>query len=714
MAALLDSTRHSCQTVLHFFATNDEQFYSVVNDRFSVIFSPRLNESENGRTFRQGLSFLFRIVLFLSAVAVNVKAEDQNPFLPAGVKDEGWPAVRGVHYDAHSPEIHLADRWPQEGPPVLWVKDLGQGYSAFVAQGNRVYTQAQSLQGQYVYCLDARTGKTLWEYRYDWPYELAGVYPGPRATPTLAKGRLLFAGPSGLVGCLNADTGQLIWSRYVIEEFQGKGGAGFGYSCSPTVVDDLVFLPVGGPGASMVALNLSDGKTVWASGDEPASYNPAMPIVRNGRQLILGYLENAVVIHDLRSGEVLLEHELSQGYDEHSAWPIYREPYLWIAAPFKSGSQLFELPEELSPEVPLKNIWRSRTLSNDVLSSVLVGDQLYGFDIFDPQSKTQRPSRGKFRCIEFMTGKALWEQGSGRPDRSNNDTSGELGQAGLIVADGKLILFNERGELILLRANPEQCEILARCNVLTGELTWTPPILHRGCVFVRNHSRAACIFVGDPALLSENQSTLSLSDIPQEIYYDWAGQILTVEPEYAFDIPSPAWLVNWFYWCLWLLLGSFVVAAIPACFVSAQRRMGVWAVGYRTLAFISGALGTTWISDWTQEFVFTWPLCLFIALEPVLARVQFRNVKKTSFWRDRLPVLWFLTVFVVYFMLCRRLSLVFEWAFLAAPIGALPIGLWEWRINRNSAGKFLFFVCLKLVTFTCAYGSGVLVLWLKY
>ena len=449
-------------------------------------------------------------------------------------------------------------------------------------------------------------------------------------------------------------------------------------------------------------------------GDQPASYNPAMPIVRNGRPLVLGYLENAIVIHDLKSGELLLEHELSQGYDEHSAWPIYREPYLWVAAPFKSGSQLFELPEEWGRQRSLKNIWRSRTLSNDVLSSVLVGDQLYGFDIFDQQSKTQRPSRGKFRCIDLMTGAELWEQGSGRPERSNNDTSDELGQAGIIVADGKLILFNERGDLILLRANPNQCEILARCSVLTGELTWTPPILHRGCVYVRNQSRAACIYVGEPELLPQNQSTLSLAEIPQEQYYDWAGQILTVEPEYAFDIPSPAWLVNWFYWCMGLLLASLILAAVPASCVTPARRMKTWIIGYRFLAFSSGALGTTFISDWTQEFVFTWPLCLFIALEPVLASVQFRNLKKTSFWRDRLPLICFLLVFVFYFLLCRRLSLVFEWAFLAGPIGALPTGWWEWRINRNTAGKLLAFVFLKLVTFACFYGSGVIVLALKY
>lgn len=679
-----------------------------------MISSARPLEPRVAIPFFDSLKLVVWIVSCLIILSAQANAETSNPFLPPGVPDKGWPAIRGVHFDAHSPEIHLADHWPKEGPPVLWVKDLGQGYSAFVAAGDRVFTQAQTLQGQYVYCLDARTGKTIWQHRYDWPYELAGVYPGPRATPTLAKGRVLFAGPSGLVGCLNAENGQQIWARNLIEEFQGAGGIGFGYSCSPTVVDDLVFFPVGGPGASMVALNLADGKTIWASGDEAASYNPAMPVVRNGRQLIVGYLENALVIHDLKTGELLQRLELSHGYDEHSAWPLYREPYLWLAAPFKAGSQLLELPNEWDLQVPLKNVWRSRTLSNDVFSSVLVGDEIYGFDIFDQQSKTQRPSRGKFRCIDFMTGNELWEQGSGRPERSNNDTSDELGQSGIIVADEKLILFNERGELILLRPNPQQCEILARCTVLGGELTWTPPILHRGCVFVRNQSRAACIYVGEPDLLNQKQPVLSLADIPQEKYYDWAGQILTVEPEYAFDLPSRAWFLSWYLWSLVLFSASMVLASLPLIFVPRQNRLAVWTTGYQTLAFISGALGTTWISSWTGDFVFTWPLCLYIALEPVLSRLRIRNDKNQSFWRDRLPVCWFLFVFVVYFLLCRRLSLVFEWAFLAAPVGVLPTGWWEARIKRNTPFRFLLSVCLKFITFSCVYGSGVLVLWLKY
>lgn len=656
---------------------------------------------------------LIAICIFMEFTS-DLLAQDENLFLPAGVQEIGWSSVRGENHDAHSAEIHLADSWPEGGPPVLWVRDLGQGYSAFVAEGDRVYTLAQSLHGQYLYCLNARTGKTIWSYRYDWPYEIAGVYPGPRATPTLAQGRVLFASPAGLIGCLDAKSGKILWSRNVIEDFKGEGGTGFGYSSSPSVVDDLVLLPVGGAGASLVALHINDGRTVWAAGNEPGSYSPVMPIVRNGRQLVVGYLENALVIHDLKTGELLINMELSHGYDEHSAWPLYREPYLWIAAPFQAGSQLLEIPEEFSGQSSLKIVWRSKTLSNDVLSSVLVDDAIYGFDIFDPQSKTQRPSRGKFRCVAFLTGEELWEQGSGKPQRSNNDISEEIGQSGIVVADGKLIMLNERGELILLRPNRERCEILDRCEVLTGELTWTPPILHRGCLYVRNQTRAACIYVGELDLLAKGQERMSLDEIPQVRYSNWSEQVIPVEPEFAFDLPSNEWLWNWYFWSLSLLMGSLLLASIPAWLALPGRRWLTWIICYRFLALILGALGTTWLSFWAQEFVFTWPLCLFVAFEPVLASVSISRQKSKSFWKDRLPLIGLVAVSIVYYWLCKRLSLVFEWAFLAGPILALPIGLWEWRVKPNSAVRVMLIVFLKLLTFSCFWGSGVLVFWLRY
>jgi hypothetical protein len=189
-------------------------------------------------------------------------ADDQDEFA-------GWPHLRGPKYNSASPETGLLDSWPERGPPVLWLRDVGTGYSGLSAAGQQVFTQRQTTYYQSVLCLDADRGEPMWEYRYGWPYEAAGMYPGPRATPTWYEGRVYFAAPDGLVGCLDARDGRLLWSRNVTKEFDGQG-TDFGYSASPTVEAGKVILPVGGAGASVVALDARDGSTAWASGDHPA------------------------------------------------------------------------------------------------------------------------------------------------------------------------------------------------------------------------------------------------------------------------------------------------------------------------------------------------------------------------------------------------------------------------------------------------------------
>ena len=641
----------------------------------------------------------------------------RNRFLPVGVESEGWTTVRGPHFDGHSPEVRIADAWPSEGPPVLWTRELGQGYSAFTASGDRVFTQAQNLGGQYVYCLDFDTGETIWSYRYDWPYEAIGVYPGPRATPTISGDRVFFAGPSGLVGCLTSGTGRLIWSVNVVEKYAGEGGVGFGYSCSPIVIDGLVFLPVGGKSASIVALDTETGHEVWSAGDDFGSYSPVYPITYQKQKLLVGYLQNSLVIHDLLTGELLVHKDLSTGYDEHSAWPIFQEPYLWIAGPFRSGSQLLRLPETLKGVKKFQPVWSRQILSNDVVSSVLVDGYLYGFDIFDAQAKTQRPSRGKFRCLEFLTGEEQWEQGSGVAQRRPDEQLDEIGQAGIIAVDGKLLLLNERGELILLRATPEECDILARTTVLGGELTWTPPALHRGRVYVRNHSRAVCVFVGEPEELEPDREVLRVADIPQSKYFDLAAKILVVEPDYLFDVPSDRWLWEWYLASLGILAASGLLAWGVALCVPKSKREVVRRWTFRVVAFIAGAVGTTLLSSIQQDFVFTWQVCLFVAFEPVIAAAARRRdaeEPKRGGWRGRLVWVPFLATCFFYFWICRRLSLVFEWTFLVGFLGAIPLCWVQHKLPTEGWWVLPLRWLLSGLAFSGFYLCGVVPYWVWY
>jgi outer membrane protein assembly factor BamB len=656
-----------------------------------------------------------------SAVSAQPQAEaDASASRRTTTSDQHeWPGIRGPQWNGNSAEVGLLDFWPAEGPPVLWTRELGQGYSAFVAWSNRIATQYQSLGGQYVICLDSDTGQTIWEYKYEWPYDPAGVYPGPRATPMYSEGLLYFASPAGVIGCLDADTGSLKWSVDLEKRFQCDV-TGFGYACSPSVIDGLVLLPVGGADASMVALDARTGAVRWQSGTSAASYAPAFPVSFRGRRLVLGYMENTLVCHDRGTGELLWTHDLSQGYDEHSSWPIYNEPYLWISSPFQAGAELLELTEE--PSVLVRSRMKQPLMSNDIFSSVLVHGAIYGFDVRDPQAKTHRSTRGVFRCLDFQTGHEHWSVGNDRPRRASDVTPGDepwIGHATVIAADGKLILFNDLGELILAKTTTTGFEQLGRVSVLGGEICWTQPALLHGRLFVRNQSRAACVFLGDPSELQPTLrgTALTVADIPQQSYFDWASIILGVEPEYAFDLPSRDWLINWFWISLAGIMGGWLLVMMLIRLLPGVRRVSPEKreIFYWGLVFISGALGTTFLSPWFRDFTFTWPVAVFATWQPLIDRLAVSRKQLTIQDRMRSGVacLNFITSCAIYFVACRRLSLVFEWVFLAGFPAALPFSLTGRRLSKSVRfGQLWKAVCTGLA-FTAFYWSAVAFLFLR-
>ena len=636
-----------------------------------------------------------------------------------------WPNIRGLRYDGTSAETGLAESWPKQGPPVLWTRELGQGYSAFVAWDNRIATQYQTLRGQFVVCLDADTGSTVWEYRYDWPYDPAGVYPGPRATPTFSDDAVFFASPAGLIGCLDAATGKLRWSVELAATFECEL-TGFGYACSPTVIDGLVLLPVGCSKASMIALDAQTGEVRWQAGDDAGSYAPAFPIELNGRPLVLGYLENALVCHDRVNGKLLWRHKLSAGYDEHSSWPLYREPLLWISCPFRAGSELLKLSDE--PENAVRSVGKQPLMSNDIFSSVLINGAIYGFDVRDPQAKTHRSTRGVFRCIDFESGSEYWSVGDGRPLRQGTtDSPGStvstdvplIGHATVIAADGKLILFNDLGELILARATTEKFDELGRISVLAGEICWTQPALSRRRLFVRNQSRAACVFLGDPDSLQPElrERAVTTASIPQSAYVDWAGVVMGIEPEYAFDLPSMRWLKLWFMVCLPGIMGGCLLIAGLAWLIPKYRRTSraTQETAYWIIVFCVGCLGTTFLSPPMNDFVFTWPVALFASYQGLMDRISLNRQALTV--RDKirsgLACLVFLISCLAYFLACRRLSLVFEWTFLFGFAAAIPFSIAGRSAFQSKRWHLWWKMLMTVFAFAAFYWSAVAVLYLR-
>ena len=627
------------------------------------------------------------------------------------VSYKGWPQWRGVTHDAISDEVGLAELWPESGPPVLWTKEIGKGYSSFIAVGDRIWTQTQTLYEQAVICLDAETGDTVWSQRYGWPYDGGGLYPGPRATPTWHDGRIYYAAPEGTIGCLNARTGRLVWETNPKQAFHGRG-TDFGCAASPVVIDGLVIVPVGGLDASVVAL-----------------------------------LENSLAIIDRSNGRLLWEDEFSAGYDEHSAAPLYREPLLMIAGPFRSGAKCYRLVEEepsetigvagsdqregpgvgdsgpslrsdpatrlsgkqgSAPKIKPVTVWETPKFSNDIASSVLVDGYVYGFDLKDAQSRLNRPSRGEFRCLDFETGKIIW-------------STDRVGHANIIVADGKLVLFNDKGELILARVNPERYEELTRATVFQDEICWSAAALCHGRLFLRTQTRAACLYLGAEPLAPKIE-TKTVTDIPHVRSFDPAP-LLGGEREYPATTPEWSELRGWWLWSLAGLLLATVCATVTglATWCVERWRMGTPArpliderrsselkesselanegqacrsahlptessrhlilaarVVFWTMTILVGTIGSPLLNHRQQDYVFLWPLVLWSALQltllvVTLAESQSQGARRRARWWSRLAGLGLIATSGLYFHLCRRLGLSIEWGFLAGFLPAFPV-----------------------------------------
>jgi outer membrane protein assembly factor BamB len=560
-----------------------------------------------------------------------------------------WPHVRGPTFDGISAETGLVESWPAAGPPVLWSRELGQGWSGFSVSGGRVFTQYQTKLGQFVLALDAETGAELWRQRVGLPWEPAGAYPGPFATPTVNGDRVFYTTPMGDAGGLDAATGREVWSVDLRKRF-GMRGVDFGYAASPLVENGRVFLPVGGENASVVALDASNGATIWAAGSDPASYCPAFPITFRGRRLIVAYLQNSIAIHDAGTGAIVWRQRLSSHYDEHSAWPLWSEPRLLFASPFRSGSQLFELGGA-EPNITVKPIWTGKQLSNDVCSSALFEKHVYGFDLQQLQSSPHRGSRGAFKCLDFATGKVKWE-------------TEETGQATVLVADGKLILLNDTGTLILAKAASDDYRELARAKVLDGGLCWTPPALSGRKLFIRTPSKMLCLWLGPESELDPNRP-LERSNAERD-GFDWS-RLLGREPEYPHDAPSTRDLMHWFAWCLG---GVFIPAAVIALCLRRSR------VAFAGMAFVLGTIGTPLFSRWMDVFILTWPAALYVAFRILIAISAWAGNEPWSLRRrgaTAAALVVFLGLGYGYFRLCSATGFVIGWSFLAGFLPAMPL-----------------------------------------
>jgi outer membrane protein assembly factor BamB len=87
----------------------------------------------------------------------------------------------------------------------------------------------------------------------------------------------------------------------------------------------------------------------------------------------------------------------------------------------------------------------------------------------------------KLHCVEVKSGKVLWTK----------DGVGEYHASLTRTADGKLLMVEESGNLVLVEPNPKKYEELARSKICSK--TWTHPAVADGRLYIRDQKELVCV-----------------------------------------------------------------------------------------------------------------------------------------------------------------------------------------------------------------------------
>lgn len=392
-------------------------------------------------------------------------------FLTATADD--WPQFRGPTRDGQCAEQGLLQRWPAGGPKQVWrASGLGAGYSSPAIVGGKVYVSGMADGVGTLRCLDGK-GKLLWARKYGAEYGGGGFrgrggnrFAGARTTPTVHDGRVYLMSAAGTVGCFDAASGDPVWSVDTVERF-GAVKLKWGLSESLLIADGKLIVTPGGKGASLVALDLKSGETIWKSAtlSHASAYCSPLLVTHDGVGMILTHTADAIVAVAPRDGSVLWQHPYRNMRAIHPVTPVLSGPHVFATSGYGHGAIVLRIGAGAKQ---VEQVWREKTMDTHHGGLVVIDGHVYG-------TSSNRP-KARWMCIEVATGKVKYEAKG-------------IGKGAVIAAGDKLYCYGEDGDVALVQASPEGWKELGRFKVEVGEQEhWAHPAISNGLLYIRHGS----------------------------------------------------------------------------------------------------------------------------------------------------------------------------------------------------------------------------------
>lgn len=414
-----------------------------------------------------------RITLALALTAAAVHAETAS---------SDWSNFRGPLHNGTVPGS--ADISGAKIGDAVWKAPTHLGFSSFAVAGGKAYTivmrDVDGNNSEVLVALDAATGKEAWAKplgiitKYDGGGD-AGAKDnkggdGPRSTPVVNDGKVYAIDANLGVYCFDAASGESVWTHDVMKENNGVN-IKWQNAASPLIAGDLLLMAGGGKGEALLGIDKKTGKVKWKGEDDKMTHaTPILADIHGVNQAIF-FTQTGLVSVTPSTGKVLWR--ASHPYNvSTAASPVVWEDIVYCSSGYGVGASCFKI-EKSGNKLEAKPLWRRENECFNHWSTPVVKDgYLYGMFSF------KEYGTGPVACVDIRTGKDMWKQEG-------------FGPGQVILAGSTVVAISDKGEIVLIGANPEKYNEISRTDVLDGKV-WSYPVMANGHLFARSTTEGGC------------------------------------------------------------------------------------------------------------------------------------------------------------------------------------------------------------------------------
>ena len=378
---------------------------------------------------------------------------------------------RGPSRDGIYPAKGLLKKWPETGPKLaLKIEGIGKGFSQPVVYKDVIYVTGLRQDTLDMISAYDLKGKLLWSQ--DYGHAWANSYTDTRSTPTIQNDKIYLVGGMGVVCCLDAKDGKMLWSQDAQSQFKGEYHR-WGIAESVLLTDRAAIYVTGGAETSVVAYDKITGDLLWKTKSlgGARAYASSLLIERNGLKIIVAQTGNDLIGINSLNGQIIWNFNLvpfqsgPMGKGVNTNMPVYHDGEIFVTSGYDHPAMLFSLSED-GRSLNLK--WKNDTMDTHHGGVVLMDGNIFGTNWLSN-------TKGQWVSLNWKTGKTNWVK-----DWFNKGS--------VIAADGLLYCFEEKGgNVALVQPDASDFKIISTFKIEGGEGPyWAHPAIYDGRLYLRH------------------------------------------------------------------------------------------------------------------------------------------------------------------------------------------------------------------------------------